>query len=66
MRLQGATFGTTCKPIVHYPWEPLASITMMQDVLGAAVALLLTVFLRERYLSRTNLHTRVTPDKTAV
>jgi hypothetical protein len=39
---------------------------MMQDVLGAAVALLLIVFWRERYLYRTDLHTRVTPDETAV
>ena len=44
-----------------YPWEARAGISLMQDVLGIVVAIVLVLALRRRYLGRENLYTDVTP-----
>ena len=44
-----------------YPWEARAGISLMQDVLIVALAIILVLTLRRRYLGRENLFIDVTP-----
>jgi membrane protease YdiL (CAAX protease family) len=44
-----------------YPWEARAGISLMQDVVGVVVAVVLVIVLGRRYLGRENLYTDVTP-----
>jgi hypothetical protein len=49
---------------IPYPWEPGAGVSIMQDVLIVAVAIVLILTLRRRYLGQENLYTDVTPGVT--